>query len=211
MKIYNENLEGNRFGRLTVIKNIGIINGRTTYECLCDCGNTKNVIKNSLIRGNTKSCGCIHKENVSNRMSTHKMSKGRFYNIYCHIIARCCNEKTKYYNHYGGRGIIMCDEWRNSFDNFYNDMYNEYETLSKDIGEENVSIERIDVNGNYELSNCKWIHRSEQSQNMRRTIYIEFNEETKSLSKWCKFFDIPYDRAYNRYKRGKDLDIVFKK
>jgi hypothetical protein len=164
MEILNECLDdlcGQKFGRLTVkyIAGYRIFNGKPhikQYSCLCDCGNQKIINRNSIVAKTTISCGCFHKENNIRKSITHGMHKSRTYRSWRSMKNRCTNPNTPNYNSYGGRGITVCERWLNSFENFLADM-----------GErpEGTSIDRIDVNGNYEQSNCRWATPKEQSNN----------------------------------------------
>jgi hypothetical protein len=164
-------LTGTRFGRLTIVGISGHIQrkGKTStiilWECQCDCGGSKIARGNHLRDGRTKSCGCITKENNIERLRTHGLSKTSIYGIWIHLRERCSNPKNKAYRYYGARGISVCQEWQNSFDNFFRDMGATWFPGG--------SIERIDVNGNYCPKNCEWILLKDQSKNRRSSIFID--------------------------------------
>ena len=170
-----EDLTGRKFGRLTVIEFSGVTNDRRTkWKCICDCGNEKVIIGKNLKNGNTKSCGCLHKEKFNHK--THGKRNTRLYSIWRNMLNRCeCKSHTEYFR-YGGRGIKLCDEWKD-FNNFYNWAITNGYT-------DKLSIERKDVNGNYEPSNCRWATAREQSRNTRRNRILEYNGKKQCIADW---------------------------
>ena len=155
------NLTGKRFGRLKVIKYYGSNkNGRALWLCQCDCGNTKVVLGNSLLSKLTFSCGCYNKEYSKELHSKHNMSSSKLYKVWGGMKTRCYNKNFIYYCNYGGRGIKVCDEWKNDFSKFYKwAINNGYK--------EGLTIDRINNDGNYEPNNCRWVTRAEQNRNKR--------------------------------------------
>ena len=153
-----------KFGRLTVVDYSGRDKrGKTVWKCECECGNILTVPRNSLSSGNTKSCGCLPRDKAIEIHTTHGLSKHRLYKVWHSIIQRCYNPNDKSYDRYGGRGISVYSGWFSDFLLFYDwSMKNGY-TLG-------LSIDRKDVNGNYNPDNCRWATREEQNQNTRRTI-----------------------------------------
>ncbi len=159
---------GDKYGFLTIVKEIEPVYSSSfkirRVNCMCDCGKNIDVRLRSLRQGNTKSCGCysivVQKENAIKRNTTHNLSKTSEYKTWRSMKHRCFNSNNKHYRHYGGRGITVCERWSESFINFYNDMGPKPTPLH--------SIDRIDVNGNYEPSNCKWSTASEQQKNKRK-------------------------------------------
>ncbi len=155
-------LTGQRFGRLTVLEQAGRDSRReATWWCICDCGNKIQVPGYSLRRGNTQSCGCL-------KVDIHKVHGGyysRLYKVWFSMKQRCYNPKSKDYKNYGGRGIIVCDEWLHDFETFRDWALQIGYDENAPFGE--CTIDRIDVNGNYEPCNCRWITIKEQRKNQR--------------------------------------------
>ena len=156
---------GSKYGKLTIVEEVEPNiqpSGQTKrkFKCVCDCGNEKYVILDKLKSSYTSSCGCNRKKNSTSYIDIHGLSKSITYKSWESMKARCYNPNNKNYKDYGGRGIKVCDRWKNSFINFYSDM-----------GErpEGTSIDRINVNGDYEPSNCRWATKKEQAINRRTT------------------------------------------
>ena len=174
----NIDLTGQRFGRLVVLEraedNITKSGKKVKcWKCLCDCGNKKIVRQGGLRNGHTQSCGCLHKEIVGSLNRTHGLSAncGRLYPLWKSIKYRCYNKNSKSYSQYGGRGIAMCDEWKNDFLAFHDwAIANGYKEEKTDKGLNILTIDRIDVNGNYEPSNCRFVTNDVQAKNKRDTI-----------------------------------------
>ncbi len=154
-------LKGQRFGRWTVVEYAG----KQQWLCVCDCGATRNVEGGSLRRGLSTSCGCKAQEITTERNMLHGLSRTRLYCVWKSMKSRCYQSSSTSYPNYGGRGICVCDEWLHDFKAFYEwAMANGYDPNAP-RGE--CTIDRIDVNGNYEPSNCQWISNSEQAKNKR--------------------------------------------
>lgn len=157
------NLVGQKFGRLTVLSHVPQKHTSTKakyYLCRCDCGNTAIVRGTHLTSGKIVSCKCYQKERQIQAATSHGMSKQRIYRIYRNMLNRCYYPKHPEFKYWGGRGIKVCDEWREDFLNFYNwALSNGYEN--------NLSIDRIDVDGNYTPLNCRWATPKEQVHNRR--------------------------------------------
>jgi hypothetical protein len=185
----SHNLLEQRFGRLLVLSREPSRRNRTMWLCLCDCGANTVVAANPLVKGRTKSCGCYRRQVLSNLQ--HGMSGTRTHNIWRGMLKRCQTKTCGAYPHYGGRGIKVCDRWQ-TFENFFADM-----------GEAPLgsSIEREDVNGDYEPSNCVWLELGRQTLNTRRTVHITIGEESNPLSVWCEKKGLRYGLVYDRIAR----------
>ena len=202
-----EDLSGMKFGRLTVIQKGECYickNGikRTRWLCRCECGNTVNVLAYNLKSGNSKSCGCLNDESRISRSTKHGMRHTRLYSIWTNIKSRCYLESSQNYERYGGRGISMCDEWRNSFESFMEwSVNNGYDESLAGRGE--CTIDRIDVNKNYSPDNCRWVDATTQANNRRNTIFVTAFGSTKSLAEWSRVTGIKYHTLFARiYKLG---------
>ena len=184
-------LTGQTFGRLTVLKRAeNSPSGRSRWLCQCECGNTCIVHSTSLHSGNTRSCGCLKAEVSREKATTHGMSGTSLFNVWCAMHSRCLNKNNHSYGNYGGRGIRMCDEWMDSSTFFDWALANGYK--------EGLTIERIDVNGNYEPSNCKWITKAEQARNKTNSRIFEVDGVSASLAQLCENYNIDYSTVYQR-------------
>ena len=190
------NLKGQKFGRLTVLERDCLEpKGRVRWICKCSCGNYATVASSDLITNHTQSCGCIHREMMKNKQFKHGLEGTRLYGIWCGMKSRCYNKKRKHYDRYGGRGIVVCDEWLNDFETFYN------WALANGYSEE-LTIDRIDVNGNYEPSNCRWATQKEQMNNVGRNHLITAFGKTKTMKEWSEETGINYYTLSTRLRRG---------
>lgn len=189
-------LTGQRFGRLEVISPaFSDERNQWHWNCKCDCGT--NCVKHgsSLRNGGVRSCGCLQKELVAKRSLKHGLRNTIFYLIRHNMMSRCYNSNNPGYKNYGGRGITVCDEWRDSLEAFYVWAINNGH-------EEGLTIERIDVNGNYCPDNCTWIPKSKQSNNQRSNNLITFNGETKTMKEWSEITGLSYSTIRSRKNSG---------
>lgn len=171
--------EGERFGRLVIIKEGHSEGVRRWYLCKCDCGTVKEVALRGLLTGKILSCGCLHNE----VMLKHGQSDKPIYNIYRGMIKRCYNINHKSYKDYGGRGIIVCDEWLGSFIPFY--------TWAIDNGyTKGLTLDRIDNNSGYSPSNCRWADLITQANNRRDNVRYPWNGELLTLAEICRLYGI---------------------
>ena len=182
-------LTGQRFGRL-VVKGRGktkkrIKGGTIVYWiCCCDCGNLVEVVGGDLKNRYTQSCGCLARENARERSTKHGMAGTRLYETWLGMKDRCYNPKDRSFKYYGELGIKVCNEWQ-KFETFCQwALANGYA--------DNLTIDRIDVNGNYEPSNCRWATRKEQANNKTTNRYITFEGKTKTLKQWSEILNISY-------------------
>lgn len=182
------NITGQRFGRLTALYRLN--NYRTHHSywlCVCDCGNIAEVYLGSLKKGLTTSCGCLVKK--------HGKSYEPLYRKWLGIKTRCYNKSDKeHYKDYGGRGITLCNEWKNNFMAFYDwSIANGYD--------DNLTIDRIDVNGNYEPTNCRWVDRKQQARNRRNNRNFTYKNKTHCISEWCEILGLNYNTVCTRLNK----------
>lgn len=198
-------LEGKKFARLLVLKRVENDKKEDScWLCLCDCGNKKIVRGYHLTSGRIKSCGCIKKEIIRSRESTHLLTNTKLYRIWAGIKQRCFNSNHKNYERYKGRGITMCEEWKDDFMSFYN-------WAIKNGYKNGLTIERINNDGNYSPSNCRWATREEQANNTSRNHFIVFHGEKHTIADWAKKLDIGYKRLSNRINSGLPIEKCFYK
>lgn len=193
------NLTGQRYGRWAVIRSADVKSDPPKWVCKCDCGVFREVHQNRLRQGGSLSCGCYNRE-VSIAVNTsHGGSRSPEYRTWDAMIQRCTNPKHKNYVHYGGRGISVSPEWR-KFENFIRDMG----PRLKDKG----TIERDDVNKGYEPGNCRWASQEEQSNNTRRSVYLEFRGERRTIRQWATCTGIHYNTLKKRLKSGWSIERI---
>lgn len=206
-------LTGQKFGKLTVI---GIGERRPVgrrgvmkqyWVCQCECGANKEICGDNLRSGVSQSCGCATREATIERSTKHGFAKrghkrSRIYSIWASMLGRCERSTDDAYCYYGGRGITVCDEWHDflTFKDWA--MSNGYD--------KNLTIDRIDVNGNYEPTNCRWVPQCVQNNNTRQNTMITLGRVTHSLADWCRAFNLNYSAVRARRSLGwNDYDALF--
>lgn len=197
-------LTGKVFERLTVLAEnpIRSNDGKVKWDCICICGNTLTTSGGNLRTGDTRSCGCLEYDMLVLRNLKHGKSKTSEYTIWKGVIRRCYNKNDTFYHYYGGRGIAVCDSWRNSFESFLKDM-GERPTITH-------SIDRRDNNGNYEPENCYWATKKQQGSNKRNNRVISHNNRSMILQDWADHFKIPVSTLHSSLKVN-SFDVVFNK
>ena len=190
-----EDLSGQRFGRLTVEEFAGfhmLPSGRrkSQWKCRCDCGNTIVVLSTNLKKGNSKSCGCYNMDQILSRTIIHGDKHARLYKIWCNMKSRCIDINCKSYKNYGARGITICNEWLS---------YIPFKEWAMSNGySDNLSIDRIDVNGNYCPGNCRWATPKMQSNNRTNTLKYTIDGTEHSLAEWADIIGVKYHTLYAR-------------
>jgi hypothetical protein len=186
------------FGKLTVIELSHIKSRKSYWKCLCSCGNETTVRSDCLRDGNTKSCGCL---NFEPKGIIHNMHNTKLYHVWASMKDRCSNLKNKKYEYYGGKGVKVCESWL-EFLPFYNwAIENGYK--------EKLTIDRIDVAGNYEPNNCRWITQQEQSENTTSNRNIEYNGKTLNITQWAKELNIKRATLNARLNNGWSIERAF--
>ena len=196
-------LTGQQFGRLMVIeraKSSDYENASyANWVCKCDCGNMSVHASRHLRSGRVRSCGCLAKELTAKRSQTHGGRHTRLYEIWTGMKKRCYNSGNQAYSKYGGRGIMMCDAWKNDFESFQD------WALSSGYSDE-LSIDRIDNDGNYEPSNCRWATRKIQSVNRSNVKQYELGGELKTLGDWAAEYGLTRKTLNSRLQKGWALE-----
>lgn len=188
---------GKKFGYLSVLKEIKEYGKPLYYECVCDCGNVKRVLGQRLRSGHTKSCGCL-KSNYKHAQSGKNRSPE--YVAWGNMIQRCHNPQNNNYKFYGARGISVCDRWR-SFELFLEDMGQKPDPT--------MTIERKDVNGNYEPSNCIWETRRNQDRNKTSNNRIEYNGRSQIIKDWSEELNVKPPSIKWHLSQGKSFDWIY--
>lgn len=198
---------GKKFGQLKVLEKTEIRannNGEYKYKCECTCGKITFVRKSNLKSGNSKTCGYCNRSVRHSPLSNGLRSKNkRLYSIYQNMKQRCYDENSITYKNYGKRGIKICDEWLNDYSKFYNwSIENNYQN--------NLSIDRINNDGDYCPQNCRWATKEEQQNNTRNNRKIKYNNEIKTLAQWAKILNMSQQKLRYRLNNW-SIEEAFKK
>jgi hypothetical protein len=185
-----------RIERLLVLRKDTIPN---RYICQCDCGKIISVLQSNLYANRQKSCGCLKLEKTIQRSTTHNQRHTKLYEVWKTMKQRCLNPNNKSFHNYGGRGIVVCDEWKDNYQAFYEwSMNNKYK--------EGLSLDRINNDGNYEPSNCRWADRITQCNNTRQNKYYIINGVSKTIHQWSLEYNIPVKIVRQRLYQKWDLE-----
>lgn len=196
--------EGDKYGRLVIIKEVEPIKRKSYNErrvlCKCECGKEKVVSLHPLLKGKIKSCGCYLKELAIIRGKNFlkydkEATKSKLYSIWHGMKCRCNTTSSGSYQRYGAIGVKVCDEWNNDFISFYNwAINNGYQ--------EGLTIDRIDSDGDYEPSNCRWVDYASQANNRKTNVRLYYNGESHTIAEWSNLLNISRNVLYNRKKKG---------
>ena len=187
-------ISGCEYGFVTVlgrVKSTG--HNNSVWQCRCRCGTVRTFYKQQLTKYPNVNCGCQTARLLSERHRKHGKSKSLVYKAWAAMKDRCFNPANTHYYAYGGRGISVCDRWRDSFDSFLADMGDR---------PDGFTIERIDTNGDYEPGNCRWASRKEQQNNRRCNVRLEIDGVTKTISEWSEYSGVHRSVVVSRIRRG---------
>lgn len=195
---------GDRFSKLVVVgpgprraNGRGNLYSLATWECLCDCGNRCFIPKGQLLNGGTRSCGCRNLERTASMGRANRTHGGSYsteYSSWYSMIRRCTNPEDEFYADYGGRGITVCERWKQSFENFLADM--------KHKPSPKHTIERTDNNGSYCPDNCVWATSITQANNRRNNLFVEFGGRRQTIRMWARELNMNYGTLIGRLRLG---------
>lgn len=197
-------LLGRQFGRLVVVapaEGRRSPNGkaRRYWHCRCECGQELDVLASNLTCGYTTSCGCLQKERAIEANQTHGDTDGRLYNVWCSMKARCFNPNEPAYHRYGGRGIAVCDEWK--------DDYAAFKKWAMALGYDpeaprgQCTLDRIDNDKGYSPQNCRWVTQQEQMNNVSYNHRLEYQGDVHTMAEWARIFRMPYGTFQTKLRR----------
>lgn len=191
-------LTGKRFGLLTVLAYRGVHvtpcgTARRLWECKCDCGTIKTIQETSLKNGSTKSCGCWKRSMIKEHNTKHGGVHDRLYGIWKNMKHRCNNPNDSHYSAYGGKGIHVCEEW-SDYKCFKEWAYKHGYDENAEFGE--CTIDRIDNDGNYEPSNCRFVNRIVQANNTSKNHTVELNRHKMTIAEFARVMNIDKNHAW---------------
>lgn len=214
MILESECYPGMKIGRLTLVHKVRIPKGNYTtggWYCRCSCGNTTTV-RTTALGKDTNSCGCYNRQhNLNSKRHSLRKKYGfsdsrknspyyKLYHTWLHIKERCYNNKSKSYGNYGGRGIKMCEEWKNNYNSFKKwSLEHGFNLATNPL---DMTIDRIDVNGDYSPNNCRWIGMKVQANNKRNNIHFTINGQDYTPNEASKLFNIKASTIRYRYRKG---------
>jgi len=188
---------GKKFGKILVLENIEnkTINDSSKVKCLCDCGNIKSIRSLLLRKGIYTDCGCV-------RIRRNSFLKHELFVTWKDMNSRCYYPKAQYYKNYGGRGIKVCDRWRNKI--------NGLENFINDMGDrpKGYSLDRKDNNKDYSPRNCRWATNTQQCRNRTNNRLFEYKGVSRSIAEWCEIYKIKYSSFYSRTVRGWSIEKI---
>jgi len=208
MAAKRNDLTGKIFGKLTVL-GYSHSNRYAYWKCRCECGKETIVRSSHLVSGAIKTCGCSWQENGKNAHEANlshggcRSGRSRLYIIWCNIIQRCENQNSTGYRYYGGRGIKIFSEWHDF------KVFRDWAT--KNGYNDKLTIDRIDVNGNYEPSNCRWATMEVQANNKRKNVNLTYKGITKTAVQWAREYDIPISTFFRWLNEGESIEDIFQK
>lgn len=190
-----KDMTNHEFNGCTVLKRAENKGKNVCWLCICKCGNEFIARATDIRTGNTKSCGCLNRELAGNRARKHGNRNSRLYTIWNNMKMRCSNPSSISFKNYGGKGIKVCDEWFDTFESFYKwSINNGYH--------DSLTLDRIDSNGDYKPSNCRWATMKEQQNNRGNNNTLTYKNVQHTLAEWSDITGIPYDTLWTRIKRG---------
>lgn len=204
-------LTGVRIGRLTVVSRApNDLRGKPRWNCKCDCGNSCLVSSTALLSGYTHSCGCLRRERAAVSHAKHggckRSRRDRLYGVWNSMKQRCENPRSSSYENYGGRGIAVCAEWKNSYEAFRSWAIDNGYDPDTDPGL--CTIDRIDVDGDYEPSNCRWADAKKQANNCRNNRRVTAFGKTQTAAEWADETGIKYPTILFRLRNGWDPETA---
>lgn len=195
-----DGLTGRRFGRLIAVRFVRYQSSTSYWETVCDCGVSKIISRVSLRKGLSRSCGCLRREGATVRATRHGLAKSPEYSAWASMIKRCANINDSRYSDYGGRGITVCERWVANFAMFYADMGPRPSNKH--------SLDRIDVNGNYEPGNVRWATVEQQLNNKRTSVYVAHGGRTQTVAQWARELNVKPDLLRRRLRKYGSIEAA---